>query len=62
MGLSFSDVAEKMTRAFSYQLFGSGFVHGDPHPGNSKPHPHYNKIYMYQYNYAKNVPVLYMYM
>ena len=35
MGLSFGDVAEKLTIAFAHQLFVSGFVHGDPHPGNS---------------------------
>ncbi|XP_019849825.1 PREDICTED: uncharacterized aarF domain-containing protein kinase 5-like isoform X2 [Amphimedon queenslandica] len=33
-GLSLAEVAHKVTRAFSEQLFVTGFVHGDPHPGN----------------------------
>lgn len=33
-GLSLAEVAYKVTRAFSEQLFVTGFVHGDPHPGN----------------------------
>lgn len=35
-GLPLAEVAEKITKAFSYQLFFTGFVHGDPHPGNGK--------------------------
>lgn len=27
-------MAGKVVSAFSYQLFVTGFVHGDPHPGN----------------------------
>ena len=27
-------VAGKFVSAFSHQLFVTGFVHGDPHPGN----------------------------
>eukprot|EP00731_Ephydatia_muelleri_P026264 Em0018g364a len=34
MGLSFKDVAEKLIKASSYQIFHTGFIHGDPHPGN----------------------------
>ncbi|XP_078606947.1 putative aarF domain-containing protein kinase 5 isoform X2 [Branchiostoma floridae x Branchiostoma japonicum] len=34
MGLSLADVDEKLITAFSEQLFSSGFVHADPHPGN----------------------------
>ena len=30
----FLQVAEKVVSAFSHQLFVTGFVHGDPHPGN----------------------------
>ncbi|XP_019613569.1 PREDICTED: uncharacterized aarF domain-containing protein kinase 5-like [Branchiostoma belcheri] len=34
MGLSLADVDEKLITAFSEQLFSTGFVHADPHPGN----------------------------
>ncbi|KAL8610338.1 hypothetical protein ACOMHN_041152 [Nucella lapillus] len=34
MGLSIKDVDEKLVRCFSDQIFLSGFVHADPHPGN----------------------------
>jgi ABC1 atypical kinase-like domain len=29
-------VNHKLIECFSYQLFHTGFVHADPHPGNSK--------------------------
>lgn len=32
--LSLADVDTKIFKAFSEQIFNSGFVHGDPHPGN----------------------------
>lgn len=34
MGLSISDVDQKLVRCFSDQIFLTGFVHADPHPGN----------------------------
>ncbi|XP_022107730.1 uncharacterized aarF domain-containing protein kinase 5-like [Acanthaster planci] len=34
MGLSPADVNSKLIRGFCEQIFHSGFVHGDPHPGN----------------------------
>ncbi|XP_038070306.1 uncharacterized aarF domain-containing protein kinase 5-like [Patiria miniata] len=34
MGLSSADVNSKLIRGFCEQIFHSGFVHGDPHPGN----------------------------
>lgn len=34
MGLSLYDVDQKLCRAFADQIFLSGFVHADPHPGN----------------------------
>ncbi|KAH3770489.1 hypothetical protein DPMN_171776 [Dreissena polymorpha] len=34
MGLSLSDVDQKLVRCFSDQIFLTGFVHADPHPGN----------------------------
>lgn len=33
-GLKLNDVDEKMINAFSEQIFHTGFVHADPHPGN----------------------------
>lgn len=34
MKLNLSDIDRKIFQAFSEQIFCSGFVHGDPHPGN----------------------------
>ncbi|CAH1797750.1 unnamed protein product [Owenia fusiformis] len=34
MGLSLSDIDEKLVQCFSHQIFHTGFVHADPHPGN----------------------------
>ncbi|XP_060564472.1 uncharacterized aarF domain-containing protein kinase 5-like isoform X2 [Ruditapes philippinarum] len=34
MGLSLNDVDQKLVRCFSDQIFLTGFVHADPHPGN----------------------------
>ena len=34
LGLDPADLDEKLVRVFSRQLFHTGFVHGDPHPGN----------------------------
>lgn len=34
LGLSLSDVDQKLVRCFSDQIFLTGFVHADPHPGN----------------------------
>jgi aarF domain-containing kinase len=36
LGVSLADVDTKMIRAFAEQIFHTGFVHADPHPGNSK--------------------------
>uniref|UniRef100_UPI00358E662D uncharacterized aarF domain-containing protein kinase 5 isoform X2 n=1 Tax=Myxine glutinosa TaxID=7769 RepID=UPI00358E662D len=33
-GLSLQDVADKLIRAFAEQIFTTGFIHADPHPGN----------------------------
>ncbi|XP_061787504.1 uncharacterized aarF domain-containing protein kinase 5 isoform X1 [Nerophis lumbriciformis] len=33
-GLSLKDTADKLIRAFSEQIFYTGFIHADPHPGN----------------------------
>ncbi|CAG5116393.1 unnamed protein product [Candidula unifasciata] len=33
-GLSIKDVDQKLVKSFSDQIFLSGFVHADPHPGN----------------------------
>nr|XP_039273644.1 uncharacterized aarF domain-containing protein kinase 5-like isoform X1 [Styela clava] len=34
MGLQPKDAAKKLITAFGEQIFGTGFIHGDPHPGN----------------------------
>ncbi|XP_060065655.1 uncharacterized aarF domain-containing protein kinase 5-like isoform X2 [Ylistrum balloti] len=34
MGLSLKDVDQKLVKCFSEQIFLTGFVHADPHPGN----------------------------
>lgn len=34
MGLSLYDMNRKLIESFSDQIFRTGFVHGDPHPGN----------------------------
>ncbi|XP_057684400.1 uncharacterized aarF domain-containing protein kinase 5 isoform X2 [Corythoichthys intestinalis] len=33
-GLSLKDAADKLIRAFAEQIFYTGFIHADPHPGN----------------------------
>jgi len=36
LGVDLADVDSKMIKAFAEQIFHTGFVHADPHPGNSK--------------------------
>lgn len=33
-GFSLTDIDSKLFEAFGEQIFETGFVHGDPHPGN----------------------------
>lgn len=35
-GLNVADVDRKLFDTFAEQIFGTGFVHADPHPGNGK--------------------------
>ena len=35
-GFSIKDVSHKLVEMFAEQIFHTGFVHADPHPGNSK--------------------------
>lgn len=35
-GFSFADIDKKLFEAFGHQIFQTGFVHADPHPGNGK--------------------------
>ncbi|XP_059021414.1 uncharacterized aarF domain-containing protein kinase 5 isoform X2 [Mustela lutreola] len=34
LGLAAKDIAEKLIQAFAEQIFYTGFIHADPHPGN----------------------------
>ncbi|KAK1331792.1 hypothetical protein QTO34_007468 [Cnephaeus nilssonii] len=34
MGLAVQDIAEKLIKTFAEQIFYTGFIHSDPHPGN----------------------------
>lgn len=35
-GFSLADIDRKMFNTFSEQIFHTGFVHADPHPGNGE--------------------------
>lgn len=35
-GINIEDVDKKLINAFAEQIFHTGFVHADPHPGNGK--------------------------
>lgn len=35
-GMDLKDVDRKLVNAFAEQIFHTGFVHADPHPGNSE--------------------------
>jgi aarF domain-containing kinase len=39
-GFSLADIDTKLFQAFSEQIFHTGFVHADPHPGNGKKAQH----------------------
>ncbi|CAG8769499.1 825_t:CDS:2, partial [Acaulospora morrowiae] len=42
-GFQLNDVMQTVVNAFASQIFSSGFVHADPHPGNVFVRPHPNK-------------------
>lgn len=39
MVLSPPQIAEKLIKVFAEQIFYTGFIHSDPHPGNGKKSP-----------------------
>ena len=44
-GLTLKDVDTKLVNAFAEQIFHTGFVHADPHPGNSEcKYENYDKL------------------
>ena len=52
MGLRIDDVNRKMVQVFAEQVFLSGFVHADPHPGNllvglRRPHQFFGITILY---------------
>lgn len=53
-GLSVKEVSHKLIEMFAEQIFHTGFVHADPHPGNSKetqnpiPVPYYLSMPYFQ--------------
>ncbi|CAG8765902.1 4172_t:CDS:2, partial [Dentiscutata heterogama] len=42
-GFTFNDVMKTVIDIFAFQIFVSGFVHADPHPGNVLVRPHPSK-------------------
>ena len=34
-----AQIAEKLIKSFAEQIFYTGFIHSDPHPGNGKESP-----------------------
>lgn len=43
-GINIEDVDKKLINAFAEQIFHTGFVHADPHPGNGKLFVDYHAI------------------
>lgn len=43
--IDLSDIDRKLFTAFSEQIFNTGFVHADPHPGNCKYYLFVFKLY-----------------
>ena len=39
-GFSLADIDTKLFKAFAAQIFHTGFLHADPHPGNGKETHH----------------------
>lgn len=35
-GISVTQVSNQLVKAFAEQIFHTGFIHADPHPGNRK--------------------------
>lgn len=58
LGIDLKDVDRKVFNIFSEQIFNTGFVHADPHPGNSNSFHYifkcsYYTLFLLKYSFEK---------